>query len=326
MFNPNIQFDVPEDHVVIGDGPASPFYLDGWLKWNEVMWNVKSERVLYTDGKSEYPRLEGVLYTDKKGRVVMPPRNPHLPFRFVSTNTSKHNKLYLQYLDIMNLFIIDLKHRGVFGNICLPPGFIDARLFQWNCYDVGVKYTFMIELPYDTDVMDKKIRNKIKKASALGYTIEETCNWRDVYECLKFTEEFKGFSHMTNQDSILLCSKYLGSDNIVGHVVYSKKNEPIAGGIRLICKNGIAYGWSQGASREHLLNGVNQFLYVKILDDLYKRGAKYFDWGGANISNVALAKSSWGMPLVPYLTIRPKNLRYLGSVCKSYLKAKILRK
>ena len=37
MFNPNIQFDVPKDRVVIGDGPASPFYLDGWLKWNEAM-------------------------------------------------------------------------------------------------------------------------------------------------------------------------------------------------------------------------------------------------------------------------------------------------
>jgi hypothetical protein len=326
MFNPNIQFDVPKDRVVIGDGPASPFYLDGWLKWNEAMWSVKSERVVYTDGKSEYPRLEGVLYTDKKGRVVMPPRNPHLPFRFISTNTLKYNKVYLQYLDLINLFISDLKKRGVLGSICLPPGFIDARPFQWNDYDVNVRYTFMTELPYVNNNMDKKVRNKIQKASGLGYRIEETCNWNDVYRCLRFTEDFKGFSHMTDQDSILLCAKYLGADHIVGHVVYLEDGYPVAGGIRLICNNGIAYGWSQGGSREHLLNGVNQFLYVKILDDLYKRGAKYFDWGGANMSNVALAKSAWGMPLVPYLTIRPKNLRYLGSVCKSYIKSTIFKR
>lgn len=44
------------------------------------------------------------------------------------------------------------------------------------------------------------------------------------------------------------------------------------------------------------------------------------------MSNVALAKSAWGMPLVPYLTIRPKNLRYLGSVCKSYIKSTIFKR
>ena len=326
MFNPNIQFDVPKDRVVIGDGPASPFYLDGWLKWNEAMWSVKSERVVYTDGKSEYPRLEGVLYTDKKGRVVMPPRNPHLPFRFISTATEKRGRLASQYSTVMEIFMKDLLSRGFATSIALPPVFYDMRLFVWNNFEIVYRYTFMHKLPFDKKLIDNSITNKINKAVKNGYYISESSDWISIAECLKDTETRKGFSHRTDVESLILCKEFL-KNNFKSYVGCSPTNEIITTGLRLITENGLVYFWSQATKKEYLNTGIVQFLHDYVLDDVYRNfNALFVDWGGANTPPVARAKESWGGVLVPYPLIRPKNLRYLGSVCKSYIKSTIFKR
>ncbi|PID29102.1 MAG: hypothetical protein CSB55_02165 [Candidatus Cloacimonadota bacterium] len=322
IFNPNIQFEIPKEQTVIGNGPASPFYADGWLKWNEEIRGLKAERIVYTDGKSDYPRLEGVLYANKKGKVEQPPLNPYLPFRFISSATDKKNKIYSQYLKIMQIFAEDLISRGIAGNIYLPPGFIDVRPFIWQGFETEIRYTFMFDLPYDIDNVDKKIKNKINKAQNCGYRIERTKDWQAVRNCLKYSEEFKNFSHRSDAEMLKLGSDYMGDQGFIGHVVLSKDDEAVAGGVRLLQKNGIGYGLMQGGNRKHLKNGVNQFLYKKILSDIYDAGAKYYDWGGANTPSVAQAKSAWGVPLVPFMKIREKNFRHLALVGKSYLKKK----
>ncbi len=319
MINPNFRFGISDEHTVIGDGPASPFYLDGWLKWNEKMWGLKAERVLYTDGKSDYPCLEGVLYTNKKGQVVQPPRNPHLPFRFISTATKKKNKLYNQYLDIMQIFARDLLSRGVNNQINLPPGFMDARPFQWNGFVTNIRYTFMSELPYDIKNCDSSVRNKIKKSEKMGCCIREAEDWNAVEDCLSDTESRKSFDHRTNRSSLILCKELL-QDNFKVYLGYTNTGLVISAGLRLMAQNGIGYFWSQGTKREYLNTGIVQLLHQYVLDSLHRDASCVLaDWGGANTPPVALAKSAWGMPLVPYITIRRANIRYIARVCKSYL-------
>ncbi len=312
--------NIIEAHTVIGDGPASPFFLEGWLKWNEEMWEVKSERVVYKSDNSEFPRLEGVIYKNTKGQVVLPPRNPYLPFRFVSTATKKQDKVSKQYMGLMNMFVEDLLKFGIKGSIALSPGFIDARVFQWNKMNVEPRYTFMTDLPYDINSVDKKIKSSIKKAEKFGYRVELTSDWDAIHKCLSYTEEFKNFSHRTDAKAIELCANYMG-DNLISHIVYSKNNEPVSGGIRLLSEGGIGHGWSQGGHREHLKNGVNQFLYKDVLLSLHEHGATKFDWGGANTEPVAYAKSAWGMSLVPYLVITPINIRYILKSLYLYLRS-----
>ncbi|UTC65428.1 hypothetical protein E4O00_04725 [Treponema sp. OMZ 788] len=299
-----------------------PLALDGWLKWNEDKWNIKAERVLYTKNGKEYPRLEGVLYTNKKGQVLMPPRNPYLPFQF-SDSTNKNDRLYVDYQDVMNLFVDDLLNRGLCGTIALPPGFTDARPFQWSDFIVEPRYTFFQYFSLNYNV-SPKITNKINKAIRLEYFVECSTDWSAIVDCLLGTEVIKGFSHNTSVQDLKKCADLLGNDVFRGYLVKDKDGKPVSGGLRLVLKDGITIDWSQGAIRDHLKNGVNQLIYDFVLQDSKKAGAIGFDWVGANIAPVALAKSAWGMPLVPYLCIRPKNLRYLGSVCKSYLKSKFL--
>jgi len=307
----------------IGDGPASPFWLDGWLKWNEEMWNLKSERVLYTSAGKDFPRMEGVLYTDKNGNVRMPPRNPYLPFLFSTSGTDKPDRVYRQYLDIMDVFTADLLKRGIRGKIALPPGFIDARPFQWKGMDVGLHYTFLQTLPYDLSLSDSSIKNKINKAKKMGYSIKQSNDWVAVLHSLKETEEAKSFSHHTDYSAIFRCSELLGSNSFLGYVGYDSTGEPVAGGLRLLMSSGVVIDWSQGAVREHLNNGIIQLMYNYVLDDAYNRGGKLFDWTGANTPPVALAKSAWGSVLTPYLVIRSKDYRYTArTVVNFFLKRK----
>lgn len=301
-----------------------PLVLDGWIKWNEEKWNIKAERVVYTKNGKEYPRLDGVIYTNKKGLVLMPPRNPYLPFQF-SDSTNKNDRLYVDYQDIMKLFVADLLNRGVYGNIALPPGFIDARPFQWANFIVEPRYTFFHDFSFDY-TRSPKITNKINKAIRLQYFVECSNNWNAIADCLGGTEARKGFLHHTSAEDLKKCADLLGNEVFRGYLVKDKEGKPVSGGLRLVLKGGITLDWSQGAIHEHLKNGVNQLIYEFVLKDSKEAGAIGFDWVGANIPPVALAKSAWGMPLVPYLTISQKNLRYVGSICKSYLKSKFLGK
>mgnify|MGYP000943308148 CR=1 FL=1 len=301
-----------------------PLALDGWLKWNEEKWNIKAERVVYTKNGKEYPKLEGVLYTNKKGQVLMPPRNPYLPFQF-SDSTNKNDRLYVDYQDIMKLFIDDLLRRGLYGVLAFPPGFIDARPFQWSNFIVEPRYTFIQDMN-TTYEYAKHIKKNINKALEKEYSVEISSDWNAIADCLRGSEVRKGFSHDTPVEDLKKCSYLLGSDVFRGYLVKDKEGKPVSGGLRLVLKGGITIDWSQGAFYEHLKNGVNQLIYDFVLKDSKEAGARGFDWVGANIPPVALAKSAWGVPLVPYLTIRRKDLRCLGSICRSYLKSKILKK
>ncbi|GHV55325.1 hypothetical protein AGMMS49579_17890 [Spirochaetia bacterium] len=312
------------DTYTIGDGPASPLWLDGWLQWNEEMWGLTAERVCYCPQNKEVPKLEGVLYINNKGQVEMPPRNPYLPFIFTTSGTNRPERVYNQYLELMGYFSDDLKRRGIRGQIALPVGFLDARPFQWKGFITDMRYTFMQKLPLEKNQMANQIKNKINKSIKSGYSIVRSCDWDSIVECLETRGNDKGFSHHTDAAALSRCAELLGNDSFLGYIGYDSNGKPVAGGLRLMVKEGIVIAWSQGAITEHLKNGINQLIYDYVLNDVYNMGAKIFDWAGANIPPVALAKSAWGPSLVPYITIQEKNMRYavrtILSVTKSLFK------
>lgn len=280
----------------------SALFLDGWLKFNEETWGFKSERVVYRLPGKELPSLEAVLYLDKRGRVRMPPCNPYLPLQFSSTSTEKNCQLYTQLTTVMKLLAEDIKRRGVSGSINFPPGFLDARAFQWLGYDVTFRYTFVTKLPINFDEMDKRIKGHIEKAKKLGYRAERTCDWDNVLYCLNKSATYQGFDNILSAPVLLNLDKAL-CGNLIGHISYDKNNMPVSSQLRINIKNGVTIGWQAGTDRDHTVNGVNQFLYNFSLEDMVLSGGKYFDNCGANIESVARAKAAWGFDLVPYINI-----------------------
>jgi hypothetical protein len=287
----------------------SALFLDGWLKFNEETWGVKSERVVYRLPGKELPALEAVLYLDKRGRVRMPPCNPYIPLQFSSTSTEKKCQLYTQLTSEMKLLAEDIKRRGVSGSLAFPPGFLDARAFQWLGFDTTFNYTFVTPLPLNETNMDKRVRGHIEKAKSASYSAEKTNNWNDVIYCLNVTSDAKRFDNILSISILSKLEELLPKDNLYAHIAYDQNGEPSSAQIKFVMQDGICIGWQAGTDRKHITSGVNQMLYNFAISDITKAGGRYFDNCGANIESVARAKSAWGFELVPYIMIPDHSLK-----------------
>ena len=167
-----------ENFYKIGSFSDNPLSLSGWIKWNEQKWNVTAEHVVYQKNGKEYPKLEGIIYRNKQGKIVMPLRNPYLPFEFADA-TDKNTRLYTDYQDVMGLFINDLNKYGISNKIILPPGFIDARPFQWAGFPVELRYTFVQSMSMFYEHA-KHIHKNINKAISNGYIVETSTDWEAI--------------------------------------------------------------------------------------------------------------------------------------------------
>ena len=281
----------------------SALFLDGWIKFNEEKWGYKAERVLFQPTGKELPKLEGVFYLDRRGHVVMPPRNPYLPLQFTPTPTEQPYRLYTQWLEVSELLASDLEKRGFRGTISFPPGFMDGRNFQWKGFQTSLRYTFVTALPVELSNQDFRIRQKIQKALRLGYRVKTTTDWQAINICLKKTEDVKDFSHMISAEDLVRLQQLLGSEALRGYICISQDEEPVSGEIKIFSPKGITIAWSAGTDRKHINNGVNQLTYSKSIQDITESGSCFLDICGANIKPVANAKATWGFPLIPYLTI-----------------------
>ncbi len=281
----------------------SALFLEGWLKFNEEKWGYRAERVFFQPAGKELPTLEGVFYLNRRGHVVMPPRNPYLPLHFTPTSTEQPYRLYTQWLEVSELLASDLEKRGFRGTISFPSGFTDGRSFQWKSFSTNFRYSFATRLPVEQTNQDPSVHKNINKAIRLGYRAQATTDWEAIHFCLKKTEDAKAFSHMTPPKDLARLSELLGQDHCLGYVCRDSAGSPVSGQIKIFLADGISIDWSAGTDREHLKNGVNQLIYEDSFTDMAARGGRFFDLCGANIKPVANAKATWGFPLIPYLTL-----------------------
>lgn len=292
-------------------------FRDEWLRLTEMLWGCKAERVSYCLPNHDLPRLEGVFYLTKAGKVLLPPTHAFLPFRFIFTSSRKDCQLYSQKIELLKMLAADIKRRGWKGPLAFPPGFVDGRAFQWAGIDIDYGYTFVGKLPYDEAKLDTSVRKNIRKATNAGYTAVRTNDWDAVANCLKKTQKAKGFSYYLNAEHLSLVEQYLGSETLFAHLVYSPDGIPVCAQVKLAYLGGICVDWLAGTDRAYLNDGVNQLLYATSLQDVTDAGTPYFDYCGANIESVALAKSKWGFPLIPYIIVKERPvMRILRHILK----------
>lgn len=281
-----------------------------WVRWNEEQWGLKAERVQYSADENGICRLEGWLYLNRNGHVVMPPRNPYMALRFTGTSSQKKSHIYRQWLTVSNLFAADLAARGTSGSLALPPGLIDARSFQWRDFDVGVAFTTVVPFPLNNVDFHRSIMKNVRKAVAAGYEVAESNDWSEVEYCLRQSEARKSFSHRVTVADMERCYSYLGRSRMRAYVGYDRGGGPVCAQLRLFELDADGLGWSAGTHSDHLSSGINQLTYLTGLNALASEGVGSFDLCGSNIREVAEAKSAWGGALVPYVVLREPGLRF----------------
>jgi len=292
--------------------------LDGWLEFNRRKWGLSPVKLRLSESESDRPAVEVVVYTDSKGRIKTPKINPYMPVAFLPTDTRSVPRLERQWLSVSELMVKEFKERGVVNAVSFPPSIVDVRPWKWAGFQVSVNYSFYMELPYDDEAADKRVRTKVRKAAKLGYRCERTSQMSDVMECLEDTAERQEFDYRLGVEDLEMCQRLLGPDVLRAYVCYAPNGDAASARLALTYPGTSALGWVSGTKRDHLQDGCAQLLMSFGLEDLHSAGACGFDWAGANIPSVAAAKSAWGGKLVPFYSIMQPNVRALALYMRDF--------
>lgn len=292
------------ERVAAGGSPvdtgASPLSLDGWLEFNQAKWNVTPYRFRQGELNGGRPCIESVLYLDRRGRVYHPPRNPYMPVRFKSTPATLRHRLTHQWLTLSEMLVAEIRQRGLHNTYNLPPTVTDVRAWLWDGFQVGVKYTLFIDLPFQIEFADKAIKRAARKAERTGYRSVRTTDMNAVQACLAETEQRQGFSYGLSLKDLELAALLLGEEHFRAYVTFAPNGEPASASVILHRPDAPAILWIRGTRTAHLRDGAAQLNEFFIIDDLEAHGATGYDLAGANIPNIAVSKATWGARLQPY--------------------------
>lgn len=287
------------DHLATPSALVDP----RWWEWSSRVSGLDIEPVSVAGRGSPPSELAGAVFRDRRGRVAIPPQSPYLPISYTGVSEGRGGRAERFWLETAEQFAQFLIGAGLATPIILPVGFFDARPFTWVGLRASVCYTYIVDLPRDPAMSNPSVHKRSRKASGLGYQAGRSSDWPAIYACLRVTEVAKGFDHRISLPDLELGEALMGPEMFRGYVVRDRSGEVASAGVRIHVPGHRAVDWVQGATRQALKDGVNQLMYGYVMDDLAAADAPSFDLGGANIREVAAAKSSWGYPLVPQLVI-----------------------
>lgn len=297
-----------------------PLFHEGWITFNERHWSVRAERLELGPKSGTAWRLQAVLYHSKQGGLVTPPRNAYLPAA-IETAGSRPAIVSARRREAISALADLVSVRGVTHSLTLSSAVDDVRPFHWHGFQVEPRYTYHVDLPLSQDDFDPKVGNKIRKAEKSGYCCEVTVDFDRVQECLRGPEDRKRFAHKVDTHALQELQRLMGPDAFMAVLCRSSYGEAIGTRLHMFSGAGIAHDWSAGVKTEGLKSGVNNLLCDFSFRTLANRGCTVFDFCGANIPSVAVAKEAWGGRLVPYYTIRPKSFRNVLFTGYQWLKA-----
>lgn len=291
---------------------TSPLLLEGWSRFNQAVWGVRPFPIDRHPEGSMLPSLRSILYLDRHGKITFPPRNPYLAFDYRPTPSQQSFHLSRQWLTMVQPFVEEMRRRGLRNTVLLPPSIRDVRPWQWAGFRAAVRYTLMIDFPYDASDAESEVRRQIKRAASSGYRCDRTTKAEDVLVCLRETEARQDFRHELDRKQLELACRLIGEEYFRMYACYAPNGEPACAKIVLANPGAQALNWVMGTKSEHLARGVTQYLTMYSFEDLETFGVTGVDLTGANLPTVSAWKEAWGGRLVPYCTLEDYSLRQLA--------------
>lgn len=286
-----------------------PLFEEGWIKFNEHKWGVKASVIELSP--TNIWNLKTVIYLNKHGKIVLPPRNPYLPIYF-ECEAQNLPKVNARKREAFSALADIYDKKGVHGTVTFSPNIMDMRSFTWKNFIVTPIYTYHIDIETFSENARNSVINKAKKAIMNGYHCEISKDYAAIEKCLSFAENRKSFKHRTTKEDLAYLANTLGDENFICFLAKDKDGNPVGTWIRLFEKNGgIVHAWSASVENNALRDGVNSLLGQVAFEYFEQVKCRIFDFGGANLPSVASMKENWGGELVTYYTIRERNFRNL---------------
>lgn len=281
----------------------------------KAAYGIDSRRIVAAESPGALPNVEAVVFLNAKGKIVLPPMTPFLPMQFQTTPTNKRARLDRMWLDCGGLLAEEFSKVGLGGQVSLPPEFTDLRPFMWAGFTLGLRYTFLVDFPYDESQMDSAVRKQIAKTTATGFVCRRATN-ADVpaiIECIRQTEQRQGFSYNVTEAVFDKGLEIVGEDKFRVYVANAPNGSVASIRVVLHAADGMAIDWIAATATEHLKSGATQALIQFALVDLQASGAKSFDFAGAGLPAVSAAKACWGGRLIAYGCLSSDSFKSLAA-------------
>jgi hypothetical protein len=302
----------------------SPLETPGWIEFNTWRTGLTAHHVT-AGGAGGDNRLNALLYVDRRGRVVMPPNNPYLPIRFETDRANPASRT-AAWIRASRILLDEMNERGVVNQIHWPPGITDMRPFAWDGYLVGVRYTYVLDLPLDERRVSRNTRSLLHRIESSGVTVERTDDIDAVMSCLEQSEMRRSFAHGLGRRELEAAARIMGPDTMRMQVAFDRSGRPASALVNLHVPGGRAIGWLFGNSPTALRDKTGIAILRHEFSDLAAAGATSVDLCGANIESVATFKSHWGAELVPTFDVRDYSLRATGRYALDWRDARALRR
>lgn len=261
----------------------------------------------YSAGAGD-PGVRAVFYLDRRGRIKLPKGNPYLPVVIRSERLRGSSRTATWHRAARRL-VDEMRRRGAANLLHLPPDVDDVRPWTWGGFLVAVRYSYVIDLPYDPSLMNRSHRSNAAKASRNGLIVQRTEQIAPVLQCLEATEERTEFSPRISGDELGTAVALLGCDSLRMYVCCDTAGRAASACVVLHAPGARAVGWMAGGRTTVPYEGSSHLLWRAVFDDLASAGAVGIDLCGANIPSVAEFKSRWGARLVPTYSVRPYSVR-----------------
>jgi hypothetical protein len=280
-----------------------------WQRFTELRWSLEPVRLAYAPRGPGGPGLDAIFYADRRGRLRLPPYQPHLPLRFAPTPTDASYRVERQWLETAHLLVEDMLDRGTWSELTFSPELVDPRPWRWASFRVTPHFTNLIDLPFTWSQADRVVRQQAAKAERAGLTCGLTGDLDAVMACLAGSQRRKGFAYGMDRPGLELARRLLGPDALRLYLCTTATGEPATARVILHRAGGRGLDWMAGTRDEWLKSGATQLLLAHVLDDLHRAGASGYNSCGADLEPVARTKLLWGGTLAAQYAIQGYDWR-----------------
>ena len=198
-----------------------------------------------------------------------------------------------------------------------PLSFEDPRPFHWANLDVGIRFTYVLDLSDTTpeDVMagfTRDLRKQIRNASELDVTIEP----EGLESALRIFDEVDA-RYDEHGDTIPLTRELYGDlvealgDRCRVYVARDDEGEYL-GGVTVLYSNEHALFWQGGVATQYQGVSINSLLHWRIIKDIFEdpelESITGYDLFGANTPRLCEYKSKFGATLTPNYVIESNGV------------------
>jgi hypothetical protein len=280
-----------------------------WQAFTAEYWGVAPARLEYAPRGPGGPGLQAVFYADRKGRLLLPPYQPHVPLGFRPTPTGAAYRIQRQWLETARLLVEDMLRRGIRGEVTFSPAVADPRPWLWSQFRVSPRFTNFIDFPFDLGMVDRAVRQHVQRAARAGFVCRRSDRLDEAMACLAGSEGRQGFSYGMTLAGLELAERLLGREQFRVYVGYAPDGQPATARVVLHRPGGRACDWMAGTIERYLPSGAIPLLLAHVLEDLQQAGAAGYNSCGADVESVAYAKTMWGGRLMTQYSILAYDFR-----------------